>query len=235
MTKQKTMTQKHFWELEYSDKSPSFEELASEKPNTAVIKLVDYLTERKVALKGKLLEVGCGMGRNTNWLARHGFEVTGVDISSNAISEAKKRAKKINLSVRYQQLDILKKWPFATQSFDFVIDIVTSQLLTEKQRKSYTSKIFRTLKPGGKFLLYTLDRSVDRQAQGLLRKYPGPEEYTYKIPQGGLIERTFTLKEIKKLYTPMQIESSELLFVPTKFKNKTYERYFWWVLFRKGL
>jgi cyclopropane fatty-acyl-phospholipid synthase-like methyltransferase len=41
---------------------------------------------------GKALEIGCGTGTNSIWLAQHGFEVTGMDISQTAIARAREKA-----------------------------------------------------------------------------------------------------------------------------------------------
>jgi len=226
------METSHFWNERYS-KDIGFEVLKTEKPSEAVVKLAKYLESKKIPFQGKVLDIGCGMGRNANWLAQKGFSVSGVDISQVAVKEASQRAQKLGLSINYQTADVSKSLPFADTSFDFVIDIVTNQLLSLDDLKSYKEEILRILEPEGKFLLYTLDRSVDKGAQQLLKDFPGPEENTYIIPQSGLVERTFTLEEIVDFWSPLNVESSELLFVPTKFEGKVYERYFWWVIFNK--
>ncbi len=223
-----------FWNERYS-KNIGFEVLKTEKPSEAAIKLIEYLESKKVPLKGKLLDVGCGMGRNANWLAQKGFSVSGVDISEVAVKEARQRAQKLGLALNYQAADVSKELPFPNEFFDFTIDIVTNQLLSFASLAAYKKEIRRVLKPGARFLLYTLDRSIDKGAQQLLRDFPGPEENTYIIPQSGLTERTFTLEEITDFWSPLKVESSELLLVPTKFEGKTYERYFWWVMLRKEI
>ena len=221
-----------FWDERYS-KNIGFEILKTEKPSEAVEKFFEYLKSQNVPPTGKLLDIGCGMGRNANWLANKGFSVSGVDISSVAIEEARQRALKLGLSLDYQVANVSMKLSFTDESFDFIIDIVTNQLLSSVELRAYKKEILRVLKPGGRFLLYTLDRSIDKGAQQLLRDFPGSEKNTYIIPQSGLMERTFILEEIAKFWSPLKIESSELLFVPTKFEGKVYERYFWWVILNK--
>ena len=174
------METSHFWNERYS-KDIGFEVLKTEKPSEAVVKLAKYLESKKIPFQGKVLDIGCGMGRNANWLAQKGFSVSGVDISQVAVKEASQRAQKLGLSINYQTADVSKSLPFADTSFDFVIDIVTNQLLSLDDLKSYKEEILRILEPEGKFLLYTLDRSVDKGAQQLLKDFPGPEENTYII------------------------------------------------------
>lgn len=227
-------TPQEFWNKKYAE-GGGFDELVTENPSNAVEKLVDYLRTRRIPLSGNLIDIGCGMGRNSNWLTQLGFNVTGVDVSGLAVEEAKKRAERLGLSVAYQAADITDKIPVADASMDFALDIVVSQVLSSDQQKRYKREVSRVLKPGGRFLLYTLDRSTDREAQNLVKNFPGAEENTYVIPEFGLQEKTFTLDEIKALWMPFELEHSELIFFPSKFKGKTFERYFWWVMLRKSL
>lgn len=211
------------WNAEYSLGSPHFQALASDKPSNAAIRFTEYLRKNQIPFVGKVLETGCGMGRNSNYLAGLGFEVTGVDISDVAITEARKRAAVANLSVQYRELDVSTAWPFVDQSIDYVLDLGTSHLLTMKELQVYREELLRVLKLDGKFLLYTLDRSKDQESQKLLKEAPGPEANTYIIPEMGHLERALTLEEITNFYQPLQVESSALIYLPTHFGSEVYE------------
>src|SRR3972149_11348435 len=58
--------------------------------------LVEFV-EKGFVKKGKALDLCCGAGTNTVYLAEKGFEVTGMDISPTAIEYAKKKAEKTKL------------------------------------------------------------------------------------------------------------------------------------------
>ena len=64
------------------------------------------------------LEIGCGTGKNTEWLLEKSDHVTAVDISPEMIAKAKKkiRSKKINFILA----DINKKWSFVNEKFDLI-------------------------------------------------------------------------------------------------------------------
>ncbi len=62
---------------------------------------LQHMVSRFPKLKGNVLEIGCGTGSNTIWLAEQGLEVTGLDISSSAVSMAKKRAERKKVKVRF--------------------------------------------------------------------------------------------------------------------------------------
>jgi ubiquinone/menaquinone biosynthesis C-methylase UbiE len=64
------------------------------------------------------LEIGCGTGKNTEWLITKADSITSVDLSEEMLSKAKT---KINSEkVRFIQTNILNDWDFATESYDLV-------------------------------------------------------------------------------------------------------------------
>jgi ubiquinone/menaquinone biosynthesis C-methylase UbiE len=64
------------------------------------------------------LEVGCGTGKNTEWLTQKAGSVTAVDLSEEMLQKAKQ---KINSGhVRFLLADIKKPWHFGNQKFDLV-------------------------------------------------------------------------------------------------------------------
>ncbi len=222
-----------YWNTEYTQGSPHFRALSSEEPSISAITFVRYLEERQIPLRGNLLEVGCGMGRNSNWLSQKGFDAIGVDFSKVAIQQAQSRAEGLGLVARYQVLDIADRWPFADESMDYVLDFVTSHLLTREQLESYKEQLARVLKKDGLFVIYTLDRTNDKEAQKLLQEHPGPEPNTYVIPEMGHQERTFNLEEITTEFPFFKVQYSDLVHRPTRFGDKIYDRYYWWVVFKK--
>jgi len=64
------------------------------------------------------LEIGCGTGKNTQWLLTKTNAITAVDLSENMLAKAKE---KINShKVQFIQADILQPWTFATQPYDLI-------------------------------------------------------------------------------------------------------------------
>ncbi len=68
---------------------------------------------------GRALDLGCGRGVNSCWLASQGWHVTGVDFSTEAIASAQARARQLGVSVTWVQED-LQEWAPPTQRFDLV-------------------------------------------------------------------------------------------------------------------
>lgn len=92
-----------------------------------------------------VLEIGCGTGKNTEWIASKAKHALAVDFSNEMISKAVKKIK--NENVHFQQADITQMWSFAAQKFD----LVTCSLVLEHIENIHF--VFEqanvVLKPGG--------------------------------------------------------------------------------------
>ncbi|MEO8763312.1 MAG: class I SAM-dependent methyltransferase [Ginsengibacter sp.] len=65
-----------------------------------------------------VLEIGCGTGKNTEWLAAKAKTVTAVDFSDEMLSKA--REKIISQNVQFIQADITFQWTFIDRRYDLV-------------------------------------------------------------------------------------------------------------------
>lgn len=79
--------------------------------------LVRMIEARAIA-PGRTLEIGCGTGTNAIYLAQHGFDVLGVDISEVAVDKARSKAQGL---CRFDVVDFLAAAP-AGGPFEFVFD-----------------------------------------------------------------------------------------------------------------
>jgi len=76
------------------------------------------MIESRAIASGRTLEIGCGTGTNAIFLAEHGFDVLGVDISEIAVSKARAKAHGL---CRFEVVDILGAAP-PGGPFEFVFD-----------------------------------------------------------------------------------------------------------------
>jgi len=99
----------------------------------------------------KTLDVGCGEGFYAIYLASKGFEVTGIDISENAITHAKENATKQGVKIKFMQMDItnLNK---INDKFDFILEWAILHHIIPEQRQKYIEDIKEVLNKGGKYL-----------------------------------------------------------------------------------
>jgi ubiquinone/menaquinone biosynthesis C-methylase UbiE len=66
-----------------------------------------------------VLEIGCGTGKNTEWLVQHAESVTALDLSPEMLARARARITSVN--VKFAEHDIQRSWPFPDESFNAVI------------------------------------------------------------------------------------------------------------------
>lgn len=113
--------------------------------------------------KVKILDLGCGTGAATWFMAREGFSVTGIDGSKTAIKIAEKRFTLEGLKGDFAVGDIIDL-DYGNGTFDCVTDIGAIQHNSYKNIKKIISEVYRVLKPGGKFfgMMIAADESQDR-------------------------------------------------------------------------
>jgi SAM-dependent methyltransferase len=100
--------------------------------------------------QGRVLELGCGQGRNAMYLAGLGCSVDAVDFSPRAIGEARERAEQVGYPVNFRCCSIFDAG-FTEGSYDLVYDSGCFHHLPPHRRKTYVELVRRALKPGGSF------------------------------------------------------------------------------------
>lgn len=220
------MPQYNPWELEYQN--PTFL-TNSDEPQLDFKHFVKWLRkDQKVDLEGlRVLDLGSGTGKNSLFLAERGSNVVGIELSKTAVRMAKERAEARELDAHFQTGDIGTTIPYEDANFDVILDVVSSNSLTEAERRVYIKEMKRLLKPGGYVFVKALCKDGDKHALNLIEKFPGKEKDTYIMPMTGIIERVFSKDEIEKLYADFKIMHLERKSSYTIFDRKPYKRNFW--------
>lgn len=99
---------------------------------------------------GRVLELGCGHGRNAAYLAGLGCDVLAVDFSAEAIERARKRARPVSGSADFRCCSIFDA-DFAEESYDLVYDSGCFHDVAPHRRKDYVDLVRKALKPGGSY------------------------------------------------------------------------------------
>jgi SAM-dependent methyltransferase len=98
----------------------------------------------------RALDIGCGRGRNSRWLAEQGFSMVGVDISEVAIADA--QAAQGALDCEFHRLDILTD-PIPGGPFGVVFDYGCFHVFDEDDdRDTLARKLAGVLEPGGLYV-----------------------------------------------------------------------------------
>lgn len=99
---------------------------------------------------GRLLDLGCGQGRNAVWLADAGYDVLGLDLSPVAIEQARRLAAEAGVAAEFAAVD-LANWEPEPDAFDYAL-LSYLQLHPQPRRKVHRA-VERALKRGGTVFL----------------------------------------------------------------------------------
>lgn len=100
----------------------------------------------------RALEIGCGTGTNSIWMAEHGLDVLGTEISPTAIAAARAKIDGTSLAVRFMQHDILEGPPVQPETIDFVFDRGVFHVMGVDQRRLFSRNVAAVLRDGGWWL-----------------------------------------------------------------------------------
>jgi 2-polyprenyl-3-methyl-5-hydroxy-6-metoxy-1,4-benzoquinol methylase len=102
-----------------------------------------------------VLDIACGDGYGSNYLAGIADKVIGVDLSETQIEAAKERYSAVNLSFSTGDATDL---PFADDSFDAITSMETIEHIDDDA--AYLEELWRILAPGGRFIISTPQNSI---------------------------------------------------------------------------
>jgi SAM-dependent methyltransferase len=108
-----------------------------------------------------VLDIGCGVGTNTFWLATKGLLATGSDIAPGAIAAAESSRVPRSTNPDFAVDDILVSQLPAAE-FEAAVDIGCFQTLPPRTRRDFADSLARLLSPGAPYVLFW----VAREEQG---------------------------------------------------------------------
>jgi SAM-dependent methyltransferase len=136
-----------FWDGFYSNRNkgiPFFVNAPDEN-------LAQYFRD-KIFTPGKVLELGCGPGRNAIYFAENRCTVDAVDLSQEALNWAKERAREKDIKINFMNKNIFDL-TIEEGTYDIVYDSGCFHHIAPHRRMSYIELVKKALKPNGFFAL----------------------------------------------------------------------------------
>ncbi|HEY7349390.1 MAG TPA: class I SAM-dependent methyltransferase [Ktedonobacterales bacterium] len=113
---------------------------------------------------GKALDLGCGTGTNSIYLAQHGWDVSAVDFTARALERASEKAARSGVMVKFYRGDVTRLGDLPLGGpFDLLFDLGCFHSLTPLGRAAYAQGVAALSRPGALFLLYAF---VPRKVAG---------------------------------------------------------------------
>jgi ubiquinone/menaquinone biosynthesis C-methylase UbiE len=175
----------HSWSCRVQSPSPDFQQLKSNMKAVWMAgdfgKVAHFTTRAaeefvsRIPIKSgtRVLDVACGTGNTAVPAARAGGSVTGVDIATNLLQEARQRAEAEGLDINFRDGDA-EELPFGDQEFDIVLTMFGAMFAPRPERVA--AELVRVCKPGGLIAManWTPDGFVGKSFQVTAQMVPPP-------------------------------------------------------------
>lgn len=145
--------------------------------------------------KARILEVGCGTGRTSCYLAAQGHDVVGIDIRPDMIEKATTRAEQENLTLRFLEGDAISL-PFPDESFDVIL-VESVSIFTDTGKA--LSEYYRALRSGGQLF--------DRE---MIERNPMSAEINQEITEFYHVDKLWDLKDWSALVQKIGFNRSQI-------------------------
>ncbi len=143
------------------------------------IYLVDQIMKYRYIKGNKILDAGCGSGRNMHWFLSNDINIFGIDSSEAAILNL--QSKNPNLVTEIFQVAKIENISFAQESFDHVICSAVLHFAKDIDHfQNMVSELVRVLKVGGSLFIRMASNI------GIEAKVKFLSDGNYKIPDGSM-------------------------------------------------
>lgn len=134
----------------------------------------------------RLLDVGCGMGRHAIALAEQGYKVTGIDLSTHLLKEARRKDEEGKVAFVHGDM---RRLPFADGEFDATLNLFTSfgYFEEEEDNVQVLQELRRVLRADGQFL-------IDYLNPRYIRDHLVPRSERVDAESGCIITETRTIE-----------------------------------------
>ena len=156
-----------------------------------------------------ILELGCGTGNDAARLAGEGYSVTAIDLSGEAIGQARA---KFGSTATFMVADMTQRLPFPDRGFDAVMSNVAMHMFPDTVTRAVFAEVGRLVRPSGLFLFH-VNALEDRPLRA--RRQPARElEPDYVVEQSGQTMHFFSEAYLRDLLGGWQQVQLVLVAVP---------------------
>jgi len=151
-----------WWKKYFDD---HYFDLYSYTEKSALLEVESIIRMLNLKPPTRILDLCCGFGRHAIVLARQGYNVTGLDLSENILQYARQKAESLRVNLDLEKRD-MRNIQYMNE-FDAVINVFTAFGFFDSESDDLLvlQGVARALKPGGQFLIDTINREFVIQSQ----------------------------------------------------------------------
>lgn len=153
-----------------------------------------------------VLDMGCGLGRHSILFAKNGFDVTAMDISTEALSFLEKEAGEQGLKIPCVHAR-MESMPFPDNSFDCIFAMHSAGHTDTSGMHMIMSEIKRVLKPGGTIFITLCSKETWTYAESGLPEIDDNTVIKTDGPEQGVPHFFADKDDIKKLFSGFELVS----------------------------
>ena len=224
------------WAVEYENGGiPSS---IRETPSGAVVWAYDELHRRGYPLR-TAVDVGCGKGRNSLFLAKQGMTVTAMDFTPNAVRHTNEAATQQGLTDKIHAIvhDVTEPWLVPNDSVDLVVDAFCfKHIAPSEARAAYKQSLLRALATRGHYMISFASIGDGYYGQYLTQPADdGAGEGVVIDPVNGIESVIYSRKRVVQFFAPELDLLSEIQNdKPSQMHGETYPRSTYALLFRRN-
>jgi 2-polyprenyl-3-methyl-5-hydroxy-6-metoxy-1,4-benzoquinol methylase len=129
-------------------------------------RLTDLVEGAGAMPKGRALDIGCGTGDTSIYLARHGWDVTGIDFVKRALRRAQAKTQAAGVNVRYLHADATRLASYGLGQFQLVADNGCLHGLSDEGREAYVRDLTPMVPSGGRLIIAAFPEGKRRGPRG---------------------------------------------------------------------
>lgn len=174
----------------------------------------------------RVLEVGCGNGKNVSALCNSGFELYAVDSSPKAVELTGRVVRQLGGAAQCRVMDV-RSLGFSNSFFDAVVCFHVLGHLLSGERAEAAGECVRVLRPGGRLYFKEFGLKDFRCGKGTV-----VEEGSFRR-RTGIVTHYFSLAEARALFAGLELESRLVEGWSVSFRGVSYPREELSAVFRK--
>ena len=184
------------------------------------INILNFYRHHLINIKksSKILDCGCGNGKNFIFLKKKGYNIIASDTSKSIINKIRKKYPKYKKKI---YLGDIRDLNFKEKSFDAIISEASLYYQSKKDMFETVNKFYELLKPGALLRVYT--KSIE---DSFFKKFKNKRSVEYKIQKNhwekNLLLTFLNLKDVKNLFKKfknVKIGKDEFNFIDYKKKH----------------